>query len=162
MTTATAAVDAVLDLAARWQRPDEADLVQEYERLFVGPGRVPCPPYESLWREDVPARLQGSLLGPCVPDLLACYEGLGVRPVEAAHELPDHIVAELEALALALSHPAYRPVAAALVHDHLARWLPTFCDAVVEHAEGAHYRQLAESTLRYVVDLDNALQPPDG
>jgi len=25
-------------------------LLEEYERLFVGPGQVPCPPYESFWR----------------------------------------------------------------------------------------------------------------
>ena len=27
-------------------------LLEEYERLLVGPGRAPCAPYESLWHAD--------------------------------------------------------------------------------------------------------------
>lgn len=158
---ATAAVETVLSLAERWRRPGEPALADEYERLFVGPGRVPCPPYESLWREDVPRRLQGSLFGPCVGDLESCYAGLGVRAVSGAGELPDHIGVELEALAVAMTDPGYAPIARALLHDHLNTWVSPFCDAVRGHAESRYFRALAADTTRQLGHLEQALTPPD-
>jgi TorA maturation chaperone TorD len=154
------AADTVVALAEGWRRPTDPDLSEEYERLFVGPGRVPCPPYESLWRNDGPPRLQGSLLGPCVPDLESCYAGLGVRLAADAAELPDHVAVELEALALALSDPAWEPVARALVCDHLALWAPAFCARVAEETTVAHFRDLAVETRRRVEELDAGLRAP--
>jgi TorA maturation chaperone TorD len=156
----SALVEDVLGLAARWQRPADPALADEYERLFVGPGRVPCPPYESLWRDDVPPRLAGSLLGPCVGDLESCYDGLGLRV--APGELADHVAVELEALAVALTGTESLPIAAALLRDHLTRWAGAFCAAVGRHADSGYYRTLAADTIRLLGTVERSVTAPDG
>lgn len=157
MTETTTTVDDVLGLASRWRRPDDPTLADEYERLFVGPGRVPCPPYESLWRDDVPVRLQGTLLGPCVPDLENCYAALGLQVATTSGELADHIAVELEALSVALADPGYGQVARALLHDHLVKWTPSFCGAVLDEAQSDHYRALAADTARHLLELERVV-----
>lgn len=157
----TPIVETVVRLAERWGRPTEPALADEYERLFVGPGRVPCPPYESMWRGDVPRRLQGSLSGPCVGDLQGCYTGLEVRVAAGARELPDHICVELQALAVAVADPGYASIARALLRDHLNRWVGPFCGAVLENADSNYYRTLAADTARQLLDLEQALTAPD-
>jgi TorA maturation chaperone TorD len=52
----------VEDLRSAAESADEEELLEEYERLLVGPGRTPCPPYESLWREGQPRLEQGRLM----------------------------------------------------------------------------------------------------
>ena len=83
---------------------DEVDaLLTEYERLFAGPGPVPCPPYESYWRTDVLPYQRHALMGPCIDDLVQQYQRLGIVVDPASKELPDHVAIEFEALGYALS-----------------------------------------------------------
>ena len=60
------------------------------------------------------------------------YHELGLDVAGAAHELPDHIAIELEALAYAAGRddPAAARVADALLGEHLGTWVPAFCHAV--------------------------------
>lgn len=136
------------DEVARWDEPpgpvDEA-LEDEYERLLVGPGRVPCPPYESLWRSDAPRREQGRLMAACAVDVAALYRLLGLRVREDAHELPDQLAVELEALAYALESGADE-IAEALLRDHLAHWVPAFCAQVARETTHPFYAALATRT----------------
>lgn len=136
-------------LASGWSRPDPArhpGLAREFERLFVGPGPVPCPPYESYWRPDAIGTLRGTLMGPCVTDLLALYTALGLQVRRAAAELPDHVAVELEALSVAAGEPGRPDVLARLYDDHIAIWLPRFCDAVAAETAEDYYRLLANET----------------
>ena len=63
---------------------DRTGLLDEHERLFVGPGPVPCPPYESFWREDVPIDIRRSLMGAVhsrtAPALCGARPGDGTSP----------------------------------------------------------------------------------
>ena len=79
-------------------------LREEYERLLVWPRAAPCSPYESLWRGDQPKREQGRLMAACAADVARLYADLGLRVRADAHELPDHLVVEWEALAYAFEH----------------------------------------------------------
>ncbi len=129
---------------------DSAVLLDEYERLFVGPGHVPCPPYESFWREDVPVDIRRSLMGPCTADLNRLYGELELEVAESAGELPDHIAVELEALAYALSFDETSEVASTIFFDHVRKWLPRLCRAVVHEAEHPFYRDLGTVTLQWI------------
>jgi len=120
-------------------------LREEYERLLVGPGRVPCAPYESLWRGDQPRREQGRLMAACAAEVARLYADLGLRVRADAHELPDHLVVEWEALAYAFEHDA-TDAAGLLVRDHLAGWMPGFCAAVAAETEQPFYAELAQLT----------------
>jgi TorA maturation chaperone TorD len=140
---------------------DGQGLLQEYERLFVGPGPVPCPPYESYWREDVPIDVRRSLMGPCTVGLRYLYQQLGIDVLPSAGELPDYVAVEWEALSYALTSGA-RPVARALVADHLGRWLPRLCRAVSKETEAEFYRRLAARTLDWLGFLETGTGPIDG
>ena len=133
-------------------------LLDEHERLFVGPGPVPCPPYESFWREDVPIDIRRSLMGPCTADLRRLYAELGLKMAPASGEMPDHVAVELEALAYALSSPATYPLARALFFDHLRRWLPRLCRAVAHEAASPFYRDLADRTVDWTGPLQDHLE----
>ena len=129
---------------------DVLALLDEYERLFIGPGHVACPPYESFWREDVPVDIRRSLIGPCTADLRRLYSELEIEVAPATGELPDHIAVELEALAYALSFEETFAIAKALFFDHVRQWLPRLCRAVVHEAEHPFYRHLGALTLDWL------------
>lgn len=130
---------------------DASVLSAEYEHLFVGPGPVSCPPYESYWRKDVPVNVRGALMGPCVPKLRELYARLGIAAAPEAVELPDHVAVEFEALAYALSQPGddARDTARTLVAEHLTVWLPSLCQAVAREAREPFYTELAALTPRW-------------
>ena len=128
-------------------------ILDEYERLFVGPGQVPCPPYESFWHEDVPVDIRRTLMGPCTADLNQIYSELGLRVSPRSGELRDCIAIELEATAYALSSDETGPVARRLFQEHLARWLPRLCRAVAHEAGEGFYRDLAVLTLDWLAAI---------
>lgn len=142
----------VLELEAALDVASPAALLEEYERLLVGPGRVPCAPYESLWRTDAPRRERGTLMGAPAADASRIYRDLGLQLRSDAHELPDHLVVEWEALAYAFEHDA-DDLAATLLHDHLARWTEPFPGAVVAATEQPFYSALARLTVEWVAAL---------
>lgn len=134
-------------------------LLDEYERLFVGPGQVPCPPYESFWRDDVPIDLWHSLMGPCTAELRGLYREIGIDMAPNTGELPDHVAVEFEALAFALSGADSDRVAAALVSDHLSQWLPRLCRAVASEAGHPFYARLAALTLDWLGHIQRRVAP---
>ncbi len=128
---------------------DPEFLLEEYERLFEGPGRVPCAPYESLWHADT--REQGSLMGAPADAMSTLYRRIGLEVREDSHELPDHLLLECEALACALERdPAS---AGELLEDHLGVWIGPFCTAVTAATEEPFYVTLAELTPRWLAAL---------
>lgn len=129
------------------------ELLDEYERLFVGPGRTPCPPYESYWRDDVPIDIWHSLMGPCTADLRDLYRTLDIDVPPGSAELPDHVAVEFEALAFALTHNEGAAVADELLRDHLSGWLPRLCKAVAANAAHPYYQALAARTLDWTGHL---------
>jgi TorA maturation chaperone TorD len=139
-------------LEAALEASDGDQLLAEYERLFVGPGRVPCQPYEALWRDDQPRRERGRLMGKASMEIAALYGELELVVSSDAHELPDHIAIEWEALAYAFESGATE-IAASLLERHLAVWLPAFCSAVEAETEGPFYRALAALTPQWASAL---------
>lgn len=140
--------------------PDRADapsLLREYERLFVGPGPVPCPPYESYWRLDVPLDLRGSLMGPCTAELRLLYARLGLELSPRTREFTDYLPIELEALAYALRRPDASDIAGSIVVDHLSTWVQPFAQAVNAAARHRFYRDVARITAGWVLALDRHL-----
>jgi TorA maturation chaperone TorD len=140
------------ELRAAAEAASEQALLDDYERLLVGPGRVRCAPYESLWRSDLPANEQGSLMGAAADAVTGVYRDLGLEVRGDAHELPDHLLVEYEALAYALEHEAGDAIAE-LLNEHLGRWVEPFCAAVGAEAEEPFYRALAGITPEWTAAL---------
>lgn len=145
-------LDPVRELADTLALSGTEAMLDEYERLFVGPGAPPCQPYESLWLGGPRRRDAGSVMGPAATAVSSIYDGLGLNLEDDAHELPDHVMIEWEALGFAL----YRGASDAcdkLLGDHLAEWMPPFCQAVSETATVPFYVRLATLTPAWTAAL---------
>ena len=140
------ALDEALDLT------DGEAMLDEYERLFVGPGAPPCQPYESLWLGGPRRRDTGSVMGAAATAVSAIYKELGLTLDDAARELPDHVMIEWEALAYALDRGATE-ASQTLMQGHLGKWMPPFCAAVSETATEPFYARLATLTLAWTAAL---------
>jgi len=151
----------VEELAAHAAGSNADELLDEYERLFVGPGRTPCPPYESLWLGSQPRLEQGRLSAASVA-VADLYRGLGFDVAATVHELPDHVAIELEALAVALraEGAAAEEARGTLLHEHLLSWLPALCDAVEREARPPFYTVLARVTTAWVERLARDVPVP--
>jgi len=123
----------------------------EYHRLFVGPYRLPAPPYASIYLE--PGR---TLMGSSTLEVLRRYEEAGFRLSPALKELPDHVTTELlfmACLALEEAEAWGRGDAEgaatvlrrekAFLADHLARWIPRFSEQILVSTAEPFYRLLA-------------------
>lgn len=142
------------------EAPDPETLVPEYHRLFVGPESLPAPPYESVYREG------WRVMGESTLDVQRQYEEAGYALDPARHDPPDHVTAELAFLALLAEAEAaawetgdlhavlsWLRRARAFLDEHLARWVPVFCDRVQASTMSPFYWSLA-GLLRDVVRLD--------
>lgn len=134
------------------------ELIPEYHRLFVGPAGLPAPPYESVYRES------WRVMGESTVDVMRQYAEAGYTLAPSFKDLPDHVVAELGFMSLLCEEEAQawraaqEEVALALLRreerflsDHLAVWLPPFCDRVAVAAEREFYRVLAKLARAYVL-----------
>jgi TorA maturation chaperone TorD len=153
---------ALSEAEARFSLPalDLPVLIPEYHRLFVGPARLPVPPYESVYREG------WQVFGETTLDVKRRYAEAGYTLDPSFIELPDHVAVELAFMALLAEEEAKaweaQDTAAAsawlarertFLDDHLSRWLPAFCDRLLASTETSFYRRLAVE-LREFVTLD--------
>ncbi|MGM0372613.1 MAG: TorD/DmsD family molecular chaperone [Halobacteriota archaeon] len=121
----------------------------EHTRLFVGPGALPCPPYESVYRDE-----GGQVLGPSTAAVVAWYRTVGVGLDPQVSDLPDHIAVELEFL----GHLQRRGDMAAMdrfMAEHPRRWFPTFLDGVETATRVPFYRALAAATRDLLDGVDD-------
>ena len=70
------------------------NLLWDYTRLFIGPYKLPCPPWESVYTSRKKLMMQDA-----ADDARRTYAELGLA-VDDAGVMPDHIGAELNFLAL--------------------------------------------------------------
>lgn len=140
-----------------------ASLKREYTRLFIGPGHLPVPPYESVHRLDVPEMERGLVMGRATIDARRQYAEAGLTLSPHYSDLPDHIGVELEFMCYLCVKEAEawqakdeeaatrrRRAQGAFLASHLVQWVPSFCRAVAEAAETNFYRGLAQLTQAFI------------
>ncbi len=109
----------------------------EHTRLFINAyPHVPCPPYESAYRE-------GELAGSSAEqvDALYCAWGLAVEADQV-----DHAGAELEFVAFLLGLGTLEALDAAQSFraEHLERWLSQFAQDIVRESRLGFYRAVGD------------------
>ncbi len=116
-----------LDVDALRDGLERDDLAVEYTRLFdVGTSGPPCPLHEGLWAKDRMKTME---------EVLRFYHHFGLSLDPERHELPDHLVAELEflhyltfreaeALQAGLDAGAYQRARRDFVARHPGRFVP--------------------------------------
>jgi TorA maturation chaperone TorD len=124
------------------------NLLSEYTRLFIGPYKLPCPPWESVYTS--PKRL---MMQDAAANATKLYHEAGLT-LGDAEVMPDHIGAELSFLALLLQRmhsetnekDDYPGIAEKLLNDHLLKWTPDFTRDMEEAADTLFYKELAKAT----------------
>ncbi len=130
------------------------DLLWDYTRLFIGPYKLPCPPWESVYTSPKKLMMQDA-----ADQALRLYEEAGLA-INTADIMPDHIGAELNFLAVLLQkmqsgndgNGGYKRISEKLLNDHLVKWMPEFTRDMEDAAESSFYKALAGTT-RAVVDF---------
>ena len=130
------------------------NLLSEYTRLFIGPYKLPCPPWESVYTS--PKRL---MMQDAADQVRALYEGAGLT-INTAEVMPDHIGAELNFIALLFQRmnsnadgkDVYPGITEKLLDEHLLKWIPDFTKDMEEAAETSFYKEVARAT-RKVIDF---------
>ena len=130
----------------------------DYTRLFVGPGKVPAPPWESIYRDVEHLHFSEETL-----DVRNAFCKYDLIPRDFGHEPDDHIGLELDFLHK-LSEMASRKAESAdekglaeiladqkaFLDEHLLKWVPDWTRDVVKSAETDFYRGMAELLEAYL------------
>lgn len=130
------------------------DLLWEYTRLFIGPYKLPCPPWESVYTS--PKRL---MMQEAYDEVRDYYNKAGLT-VNNQGIMADHIGAELNFLAVVLqkahSDPKkeqyYRDLTRGFLDEHVIKWIPQFARDMEDAADLLFYKTLARVT-RSMIDL---------
>ena len=139
------------------------DLVLEYTRLFIGPGKH-VSPYESVYIDN-----EDALWSETTVEVKNFIEASGLAYSCNWHGLPDHIGVELEFMQMLTCHErdarakenkktAFRclELEKRFIDEHLSQWVPTFCDKVKEESRVEFYGDMAEFTKQFI-DFDSKL-----
>jgi len=147
---------------------DRLKLEVEYNRLFVGPGRLRCPPYESVHRKDRNELETGLVMGPSTMEVKRIYSEVGWEVNRELKDLPDHIAVELEFMHLLCEKElgssdsgVWRKKEAEFVGAHLAPWAVGFADCVENTSTSPFYRSAARLLREFIRDEPPPL-PPGG
>jgi len=141
---------------------DPLELRVEYNRLFVGPGRLPCPPYESVYRKDRAADEMGTLMGPSALDVKSRYAEAGLEISKSFKDYPDHVAVELEFMNFLCSKEAattddvekedLRRKQREFLEKHIRKWAGEFSDRVLKNTNSLFYKTAASFLKEHVDD----------
>jgi len=145
-----------IELTRMSQSPSFPTLAREHLRLFVGPGHIPCPPYEAVYRKDRPDFERGLVMGPSTAAVKRAYLAAGLDLSKTYSDLPDHIAAEMEFMQFLcveearLERLGNRVDAAKMKEmqrefhkDHLELWAGDFADCILRSTASPFYKAAA-------------------
>lgn len=140
------------------------DLAADYNRLFLGMGPHPVPPYESVYTSA-----EGLLMQEARDEVLKTYHAAGLAAPQGFDLPEDHLSIELtfmahmaertkEALEAGEDAKAdeFLTLQAGFLDAHLARWVPQFSRDVATQAHTTFFRELAGMTCDQI-DADLAI-----
>ncbi|MBU0464464.1 MAG: molecular chaperone TorD family protein [Proteobacteria bacterium] len=147
-----------------FEKPDDdllEDLAVEFTRLFLGPGKH-ISPHESIHHERNDGQW-GTLWGQSTVDVKKFIESAGLGYKSEYKGLPDHISVELEFMQQVARAEAQAwededtdkalyclKIEKKFIEEHLACWIPVFCEKVIQQAELPFYRELAGLTRKFI------------
>ncbi len=136
----------------------------DYTRLFVGPGEVPAPPWESLYGDAERLFFSKETLA-----VRKAYRKYDLIPRRLGQDPDDHVALELEFMQR-LCEVAMRKLEStdppgmseiledqrAFLEDHLLKWVPKWSEDVVKHAATDFYKGAARLLVAWL-KLDRQL-----
>ena len=135
-------------------KQDARELEYEYNKLFVGPEHVLCPPYESVYRSDRSEIELGLVMGPSTNDTKKRYKEAGLEIAKDFKELPDHIAIELEFMYFLCANEAkskdfeeaslWRERQREFIASHIKTWFSNFSEMLELNAISCFYKTAAK------------------
>lgn len=124
----------------------------EYTRLLIGPGKLPAPPWESVYRSKERLLFQQNTL-----EVRKCYLKYNFLPAAYPHVADDHLALELDFM-VQLSSMAEQACEnedfsqlqlmlreqRSFLTDHLLIWIPEFAVKIKESSTSYFYPGIAE------------------
>ena len=137
-------------------------LAIEYTRLFLGPGKH-ISAHESIHYERDDGDW-GNLWCASTVEVKKFVESLGLKYKETDTSIPDHISVELELMQKLAAREGqawekndgkeaahYLKIEKMFMEDHISKWIPRFCDKVIDEAELSFYREMARITQSFIL-----------
>lgn len=147
-----------------WDADDFPRIRRDYTRLFIGPNRLPAPPWESVYRSDDHILFDEETL-----QVRMLYRQFGMVIPTGNNEPDDHFgleimfVAHLCQLALnaiQANTQGYADLALAAIdsffRDHVSAWALDYLNDFIEGANTPYYRGLgllASGTITHTMDI---------
>ena len=127
-----------------------SSLNKDYTALFIGPGHLAAPPWESVYRTE-----ERLTFGEPTLEVREWYQRCGLEFVHKNSEPDDHFGLELEFMSklindvlkaegLAREQPAF-------LDEHLLRWAKEFTQDVQASAQTLYYQGLAQLAYSYLI-----------
>ena len=136
-------------------------LAVEYAGLFLGPAKH-ISPHESLHHERGDGDW-GKLWGKDTVLVKNFIETAGLEYKSEFTGMPDHISVELEFMHRAAEREAQAweknesdgalyclKMEKKFIDEHIAEWIPAFCDKIIAQAELSFYREIAKLTKSFI------------
>ncbi|AFM00281.1 MULTISPECIES: molecular chaperone [Desulfitobacterium] len=153
----------VKDFGVQSQGRSPAEILQdmkvEYSRLFVGPGHVVAPPYESVYKTRDDDNEIGVVMGDAAIAAKRFYRSAGLELSDDFTDLPDHIALELYFMAYLCSLEfdmanedkekdpiSIRKMQTDFLKTHLGSWITDLSQAVDRGTNSEFYRGVAGLT----------------
>ena len=124
----------------------------DYTHMFVGPGKVPAPPWESIYRDVEHLHFSEETL-----EVRDAYRKYNLLPKDFGHEPDDHIGLELDFMHKLCEMTQEKAESAdetglveilkdqkAFLDEHLLRWVPDWTQDVVKSAGTDFYKGMAQ------------------
>lgn len=123
------------------------ELAAEYAALYLtgAHGISPC---ESVWLDEEGLTCREPMFA-----LREIYRSSGLAAADWRKRPDDHLVLQLQFIALELRRPASSDFLCRMMDDHLLRWLPDFAARVTARTSQAFYAGLAMLTLAWCREL---------
>jgi TorA maturation chaperone TorD len=166
-------VEGIDDLMQKPEAELLEDLAVEYTHLFLGPGKH-ISPHESVHHQREDGQW-GKLWGASTVEVKRFIEATGLTYNEEFKGLPDHISVEFEFMQqLTLREEkawkedpgqaqACRQVEKKFIEEHLIRWVPAFCEMVIQEAESPFYHAMAALTRSFIeLEMEEMNRNGDG
>lgn len=126
--------------------PDGAADVAEFHRLFVGPGALVAPPFESVYRSPEQVLMQAETLA-----VRQFYRSCGKELAPDRSEPDDFLPFELEFYVYLQTQAHGLEAMRRFSTEHLERWIPAFCERVIAGTRSPFYRSLAVITREVIL-----------
>jgi TorA maturation chaperone TorD len=136
----------------------------DYTRMFIGPGKVPAPPWESIYRDADHLYFSQE-----TQEVRNTYRKYNLLPKDLGHQPDDHLGLELDFLHKLCEMAREKAKSAdetglmeilndqkAFLDEHLLKWVPDWTRDVVKSAETDFYKGMAQLLEAYL-NLDREM-----